>query len=158
VIRRDERISVVLDQARKLRLAVVLAHQRLGQMTPPVLNALFGSTSIKFAANLADSNAAAMARNMATTTDFLQNQPKYHFAAHVRGMKKAVSLKVPFTDMGKMEQMTDAERAALRDEMRRRYAFQPKDDRESSGADHEDDHEIQDDPKSDPDHVDITPQ
>jgi DNA helicase HerA-like ATPase len=64
IIRRDEKISILLDQARKFRVAMILAHQRLDQLTVPVQNALFGSTAIKFAAQVSDANASALARNM----------------------------------------------------------------------------------------------
>ncbi len=124
VIRRDERLPVVLDQARKLRLGCILAHQRLGQMTPPVLNALLGSTAIKFAANLADPNLTLMARSMQTTPELLQKQPPFHFSAYIRGQTEtALSIKVPHVDFSAMEQTSDQEHEALRATMRRRYAI-----------------------------------
>lgn len=52
VLRRDEKITVLLDQARKFRVAMIMAHQRVEQLTPPVVSALMGSTAIKFAAQL----------------------------------------------------------------------------------------------------------
>lgn len=123
VIRRDERLPVVLDQARKLRLGCVLAHQRLGQMSPPVLSALMGSTAIKFAANLADTNLGPMVSSMHTTSDFLQRQPPFHFAAYARGTTDtAVSLVVPHVDFGTMEHMTDEEHQEMQMVMRERYA------------------------------------
>ena len=123
VIRRDQRLPVVLDQARKLRLGCVLAHQRLGQMTPPVLNALLGSTAIKFAANLADPNLSPIARSMQTTPEFLEKQPPFHFAAHIRGTTEtALPLTVPHVDFATMEQMTEGDYCELRERMRERYA------------------------------------
>ena len=123
VCRRDQRLPVVLDQARKLRLGCIIAHQRLGQMTPQVLNALMGSTAIKFAANLGDSSLGALATTMNTTTDFLRHQPPFHFAAYIRGTTEtAISLKVPHVDFSKMEQMTEVDRAEVRRVMRERYA------------------------------------
>lgn len=124
IIRRDEKISILLDQARKFRVAMILAHQRLDQLTPPVQNALMGSTAIKFAAQLSDANASALARNMGTTPDFISRQPPYTYAASVRGLtQSALSLSVPFVDLTKEPHMTDSERNSVRDEMRRKYAF-----------------------------------
>lgn len=142
VIRRDERLPVVLDQCRKLNLGCVIANQRLGQMTPPVLNALMGSTAIKFAANLADTNLSAMANSMHTTPEFLRSQPPFHFGAYIRGTTEtALSLNVPHVDFSKMEQMTDAEREDVRRVMRKRYATyytsetpSSEDDRKDEGA------------------------
>lgn len=136
VVRRDERLPVVLDQARKLRLGCVLAHQRLGQMTAPVLNALLGSTAIKFAANLADTNVGPMANSMHTTPDFLQQQPSFHFATYVRGTTDtAISLGVPHVDFATMEQMTHDEHAAVQATMRERYAIKPAANVETSTDD-----------------------
>lgn len=147
VIRRDERLPVVLDQARKLRLGCILAHQRLGQMTPPVLNALLGSTAIKFAANLADPNLASVARSMQTTPEVLQKQPPFHFAAHIRGTTEtAIPLKVPHVDFSTMEQMTDDEHRVLRDTMRSRYAVYHSELADTHEPDHPPETAIDEDP------------
>jgi hypothetical protein len=134
VIRRDVYLPVILDQARKLRLGCIVAHQRLGQMEPHVLNALYGSTAIKFASNLTDANLSTMANSMHTTTKFLQNQPPHHFAAFISGTTEtAVSIKAPHVDFSTMEQMTDEEYTAFRDEMRKRYTtYQAYDEHEKS--------------------------
>lgn len=127
IIRRDEKIPIILDQARKFQVGMVLAHQRLDQMTAPVLSALYGSTVTKFATQLSDANASAMARNMGTTPEFIASQPAFHYAASTRGYTKgAVSICIPFVDLNRMERMTDAEAAAVREEMRRRYAILPE--------------------------------
>ena len=124
VIRRDEKIPIILDQARKFRVALILAHQRLDQLTTPVLNALLGSTAIKFAAKLSDANAAALARNMGTSPEFILKQPAYSYAAHVRGLTgEAISIKIPLVDFMKMERMSSEEQEFVRDQMRERYAF-----------------------------------
>jgi len=125
VIARDSKIPVILDQARKLNCALILAHQRLNQMSPPVLDALYGATAIKFAAQVSDANAHALARNMGCTPEFILKQPQYHFAASVRGLTDtAVSLAIPDCDLNRMDRMSDHERVALRDQMRDRYAHE----------------------------------
>ena len=135
VIRRDERLPVILDQCRKLRLSCTAAHQRLGQMTPPVLNALMGSTAIKFAANLADTNLSAMASSMHTTPEFLRSQPPFHFGAYIRGTTEtAISLSVPHIDFSTMEQMNEADRKEVRRVMRERYATRYTADASTSEA------------------------
>jgi hypothetical protein len=125
-IKRDPKIPVILDQARKLNVALILAHQRLQQMQPNVLDALYGATAIKFASKISDAAAHALARDMRTTPDFILNQPQYHFAAHVRGMTNtALSIGVPATDMNKMPRMTHAEHEIVRKRIRDRYAVKP---------------------------------
>lgn len=123
IIKRDEKIPILLDQARKFRVAMILAHQRLDQLQVPVLNALYGSTAIKFAAQVSDSNASALARNMGTTPEFIMSQPPFSYAVSVRGRTKtAISLKIPDLDLNKSERMTQSESRQVRDDMRHKYA------------------------------------
>jgi hypothetical protein len=122
-IKRDPKIPVILDQARKLNVALVLAHQRLQQLQPYVLDALYGATAIKFASKVSDSAAHALARDMRTTPEFILGQPQYHFAAYVRGLTDtALSIGVPATDMNAMPRMPRAEYDAVRKSIRERYA------------------------------------
>lgn len=124
IVRRDEKLPVILDQARKFKVGMVLAHQRLDQMSPPVLNALYGSAAIKFATQLSDANAAAMARNMGTTPEFIAAQPQYHYAVSIRGYApQATSLKIPESELGRVPRMSAKDAQAARDEMRKRYAI-----------------------------------
>jgi hypothetical protein len=125
-IKRDPKIPIILDQARKLYVALILAHQRLQQLQPHVLDALYGATAIKFASKVSDSAAHALARDMRTTPEFILEQPPYHFAAYVRGLTDAaLSIGVPATDMNTMPRMTGAEHDAVRKRFRERYARSP---------------------------------
>ena len=122
-IKRDPKIPTILDQARKLNVALILAHQRLQQLQSQVLDALYGATAIKFASRVSDAAAHALARDMRTTPDFILDQPQYHFAAYVRGLTdSAVSIRIPATDMNSMPRMSSAEHDAVRELNRRRYA------------------------------------
>ena len=135
IIRRDEKIPIILDQARAMAVALILAHQRLDQLAPSVLNALYGSTAIKFAAKVNEPAAPALARSMGTTAELLAKQPDYSFAAFIRGVTDAaVSLRIPFTDMNQMERMTAGELDTIRQDMRERYAI-PFSDAQSNSFD-----------------------
>ena len=127
-IKRDPKIPVILDQARKLNVGLILAHQRLQQMQPHVLDALYGATAIKFASKISDAAAHALARDMRTTPEFILNQPPYHFAAFVRGTTNAaLSIGIPATDFTKYPRMTSAEHAAVRESIRKLYSIAPED-------------------------------
>lgn len=122
-IKRDPKIPVILDQARKLNVGLVLAHQRLQQLEPRVLDALYGATAVKFASKVSDAAAHALARDMHTTPEFILDQPRYHFAAYIRGMTaNALSVGIPATDMNAMPRMTVAEQKCVRERLRERYA------------------------------------
>jgi hypothetical protein len=122
-IKRDPKIPVILDQARKLNVGLVLAHQRLQQLQPYVLDALYGATAIKFASQVSDAAAHALARDMRTTPEFILNQSPYHFAAYVRGQTDtAVSIGIPAIDLNEAPRMTDEERRVVRQGIRDKYA------------------------------------
>jgi hypothetical protein len=122
-IRRDPKIPVILDQARKLNVALILAHQRLQQLQPHVLDSLYGATAIKFATKVSDAAAHALARDMRTTPDFILDQPTYHFAAYVRGLTDhALSIRIPETDMNRLPRMTEIEHGIVRQRLRAIYA------------------------------------
>jgi hypothetical protein len=127
-IKRDPKVPIILDQARKFNVALILAHQRLQQMQHHVLDALYGATAIKFASKVSDAAAHALARDMRTTPEFILEQPPYHFAAHVRGMTQtALSIGIPATDMNRMPRMTRGEHEVVRRRIRERYAVGPDD-------------------------------
>lgn len=120
-VKNDTKIPITLDQARKFRVGVTLATQRLDYISPPVLNAIISSTAIKFASRLSDANAHTLARNMRCEPAFIMNQPQWHHALYVQGDKKARSVTYPLCELGKKLRMTEAQAAAVRDEMRRKY-------------------------------------
>jgi hypothetical protein len=82
----DSNIDDLLTEARKYRCGLVLAHQYLDQATGSLRASLAANTGIKFAAGLSASDARAMAPEMRTTPDFILDQPRLHFAAHVRNV------------------------------------------------------------------------
>jgi len=122
-IKRDPKIPVILDQARKLNVGLVLAHQRLQQLQPYVLDALYGATAIKFASQVSDAAAHALARDMRTTPEFILNQRPFHFAAYVRGLTDtAISIGIPAIDLNEAPRMTEKERRTVRQGIRDKYA------------------------------------
>ncbi len=122
-IKRDPKIPVILDQARKLNVGLILAHQRLQQLQPYVLDALYGATAIKFASQVSDAAAHALARDMRTTPDFILNQPPFHFAAYVRGLTDtAISIGIPAIDLNAAPRMNEEEQHIVRQRIRDTYA------------------------------------
>jgi hypothetical protein len=122
-IQDDPQITVILDQARKMRVGMFLANQRGKQIkNPNVLDALL-TTSIKFAHTDNVDDARALSHRMKTTPEFIANQPERHFAVFARNhTPKAVSLRIPFFVMEKMDHITEDEYKPIREDMRRRYS------------------------------------
>jgi hypothetical protein len=119
----DRNIGLILAQARKYNVGMVLAHQYLGQLEPKLQEAFAANTAIKFAGGVSAKDARALAPMLYCQPELIEAQPKGSFAAHVRGQTKgAVPLSFPFGYMENMPRMGKGERAALRQKMRDRYA------------------------------------
>lgn len=140
----DRNIGLILSQARKYNVGMVLAHQYLGQLDSKLQEAFGANTSIKFAGGVSARDARSLAPMLYCDADLIETQPKGSFAAHVRGVtKSALPLKFPFGHMEVMERMTSDERDALQEAMRRRYAVhyseigQSSDEKESPNVEDE---------------------
>lgn len=119
----DRNIGLILAQARKYNVGMVLAHQYLGQLEPKLQEAFGANTAIKFAGGVSAKDARALAPMLYCSPELIEAQPKGSFAAHVRGTTKgAVPLRFSFGYMEAMPRMDKAERAMLRQTMRDRYA------------------------------------
>jgi hypothetical protein len=119
----DRNIGLILAQARKYNVGMVLAHQYLGQLEPKLQEAFGANTAIKFAGGVSAKDARALAPMLYCSPELIESQQKGSFAAHVRGTTKgAVPLQFPFGHMESMPRMDKAERAILRQTMRDRYA------------------------------------
>lgn len=119
----DRNIGLILSQARKFNIGMVLAHQYLGQLDPKLQEAFGANTAIKFAGGVSNKDARALASMLGCTPEFIEGQPKGSFAASVRGLTTtALPLRFPLGHMENMDRMSGSERTALQEEMRRRYA------------------------------------
>lgn len=120
----DSNFTVILEQARKQKIAIIVAHQYLTQLSQRTLDSLYANTSAKYAGGVSDKDAHTLARNMQTEPAFILDQPRGTFATYVRNYtKSAVSLKFPLSDLTKMPRMTSEEQIAVRDASRTKYAI-----------------------------------
>ncbi len=119
----DQNVALILEQARKFQVGMVLAHQYIGQLSPKLQESFAANTSIKFAGGVSDRDARALAGMLRCTPSFIEEQKKGHFAAFVRNhTEHAVSIGVPFGQIESMPHMSDAEWQRVRAQMRERYA------------------------------------
>lgn len=120
----DRNIGLILAQARKYNVGMVLAHQYLGQLEPKLQEAFAANTAIKFAGGVSSKDARVLAPMLYCGPELIEAQQKGSFAAHVRGQTKgAVPLSFPFGFMEAMPRMDKTERTMLRQTMRDRYAI-----------------------------------
>ncbi|MCB9947260.1 MAG: ATP-binding protein [Rhodospirillaceae bacterium] len=119
----DRNIGIILAQARKYNVGMVLAHQYLGQLEPKLQEAFATNTSIKFAGGVSAKDARSLAPMLYCDPTFIEEQPKGSFAAHIRGVTPAaLPLRFPFGYLEDKDRMSARERAKLQDRMRERYA------------------------------------
>ena len=119
----DRNIGIILAQARKYNVGMVLAHQYLGQLEPKLQDAFSANTSIKFAGGVSAKDARALAPMLYCDPGFIEAQPKGSFAAHIRGVtKSAVPLQFPFGYLEQKPRMSREQRNELQAKMRERYA------------------------------------
>ena len=119
----DSNIGIILSQARKYKVGMILAHQYLGQLGSSLQNGVFANTSIKFAGGVSSKDARALAAEMRTDESFIEKQEKLELAAFVRGTTKtSVAIKIQYGLMERLPQMSGEEKRQLRGLMRNRYA------------------------------------
>lgn len=120
----DRNIGIILSQARKYKVGMVLAHQFLGQLDNKLQESVFANTSIKFAGGVSSKDARTLAAEMRTDASFIEKQDKLELAAFVRGTTKtSVAIKIEYGQMERLPHMSDAETHQLRELMRQRYAI-----------------------------------
>lgn len=119
----DQNIGIILNQARKYKVGMVMAHQYLGQLSGGLQEAFEANTSIKLAGGVSARDARALSGQMSCDPDTIQRQPKGTFATYIRGLTdRAVPISFPFFVLEKMDRATKEEREAIRQQCRKAYA------------------------------------
>jgi hypothetical protein len=128
----DQRTESLLRTMRSYKLGAVLAFQDWAMAPATLRSAITANTAIKLMGSESVSDAHELAPDMRTTPEFIlslgKEDDKYSdFACYVRGMPKAVALRVPLDiiDSDKVPYMTEEQRrryraankAALTDEL-----------------------------------------
>lgn len=119
----DRNIGIILSQARKYNVGMILAHQYLGQLDVKLQEAFSANTSIKFAGGVSAKDARTLSPMLYCEPNLIESQPKGSFAAYIRGVtKSALPLAFPFGYLEKQPSMSSEQRSALQEVMRSRYA------------------------------------
>jgi len=96
----DDSIETILNQARKYRVGLTLAHQTLDQLSPRLRSAMLANTSMKCAGGVSAKDARALADELRTTPQFIEGMkrrgPRSEFAVWVKHLTgQAIRLSVP---------------------------------------------------------------
>ena len=108
----DDNVDTLLNQARKQKVGVILAHQYMDQLTQGLRGSIAANTSIKLAGGVSDKDARALAPDMRCTSEFLSNQKRTNkstsFACYVKNVTaQATSINVPFFALENEPRMGD---------------------------------------------------
>lgn len=119
----DRNVAIILAQARKYRVGMVLAHQYLGQLEPKLQEAFEANTSIKMAGGVSARDARALSGPFNCEPDLIQRQPKGSFATALRGLTdRALPLCFPFFVLEKGPKRDKEAIEVIREASRARYA------------------------------------
>jgi hypothetical protein len=121
VIKRDERITTILDECRSQNIALILAHQRLEQIKDDDVLSALRNCAVRMANS--DDDAKQLAPSLRTTPDFLQSLDVGQFALWTRDLKNrpALPLEIPYVDLSRLPALTANDQARLLDRMRNQY-------------------------------------
>ena len=130
----DENIGVILSQARKYRVGLVMAHQYLGQLGSGLEAAFEANTSIKLAGGVSARDARTLASQLGTDPDQIAKLPKGTFATYIRGLtQRAVPMSFPFFVLERSPRVSPEEQEAILEYSRKHYA-EPRETKEPHSA------------------------
>jgi hypothetical protein len=128
----DDHIGDLVNQARKYRVGLTLAHQNLDQLSMKLRADVLASTSVKFAGGVSAKDAVILGREMNATPEFIQQTRKRATSTEFACWIKHVTqhpVRLSFL-LGKMEMlpvMSDGDYDNIVDRNRKRYCA-PKDE------------------------------
>ncbi len=121
----DSNVNVILAQARKQQVGLVMAHQYLDQIRDrDIRSGLEANTSIKLAGNISASDARALANQVNCDARDLQDQPTFSFMTYVRGLVNR-ALPVSYTPGALDRWGARLDMPELREYQRAKYAVPP---------------------------------
>lgn len=119
----DQNVGLILSQARKYKVGMVMAHQYLGQLGSGLQEAFEANTSIKLAGGVSARDARALAGQMSADPQIIQQMPKGTFATYIRGLtERAVPMSFPFFILENLPRASKEDIEAIRQQCRQAYA------------------------------------
>lgn len=122
----DDSIETILNQARKYRVGLTLAHQTLDQLSPRLRSAILANTSFKCVGGVSAKDARVLADELRTSTDFIEDMrrrgDRTEFAVWLKHLTpSAIRLSVPLGFLERQPTLPDEDFDAVLDANRARY-------------------------------------
>lgn len=127
----DDSIETILNQARKYRVGLTLAHQTLDQLSPRLRSAMFANTSVKCVGGVSAKDARVLADELRTTPDFVESMKRRgqrtEFAVWVKHLTgQAIRLNCPLGFLERQPTLEDQELERLIGTNRSLYGGTPQ--------------------------------
>lgn len=122
----DDSIETILNQARKYKVGLTLAHQTLDQLSPRLRSVILANTSLKCVGGVSAKDARALADELHTPSDFIESMrrrgERTQFAVWLKNQTpSAVRMSVPLGHLERQPTLTEDAYDALIDANRARY-------------------------------------
>jgi hypothetical protein len=122
----DDSIETILNQARKYRVGLTLAHQTLDQLSPRLRSAINSNTSMKCVGGVSAKDARALADELRTSADFIESMrrrgERTEFAVWLKQMTPhAIRLSVPLGFLERQPLLTEEAFSTITAANRARY-------------------------------------
>ncbi len=122
----DDTTETILNQARKYKVGLTLAHQTLDQLSPRLRSVIHANTSLKCAGGVSAKDARSLADELHTTSGFIEDMRRRggrtEFAVWLKNMTAhAIRLSVPLGFLERQPILTEEHYAALLANNRERY-------------------------------------
>ena len=122
----DDQVEHLLNQARKYRVGMTLAHQNLDQLSPKLRASVMASASVRFAGGVSSKDARMLADDMRTEPEFVEGmlkRPGYtEFACYVRNQtRRAMAVSVSLGRVNALPSLRPEDQQRLLEANRERY-------------------------------------
>jgi hypothetical protein len=122
----DDTVETILNQARKYRVSLTVAHQALDQLSPRLRAIFHANTAMKCAGGVSAKDARAFADELHTSADFIESMKRgrgrTEFAAWIRHQTpQALRLSIPLGHVERQPTLTEEQFDALLSRNRARY-------------------------------------
>ncbi|MDR6624837.1 type IV secretion system DNA-binding domain-containing protein [Caulobacter segnis] len=122
----DDTVETILNQARKYRVSLTVAHQALDQLSPRLRAIFHANTAMKCAGGVSAKDARAFADELHTTADFIEGMKRgrgrTEFAAWIRHQTpQALRLSIPLGHVERQPTLTEEQFDTLLARNRERY-------------------------------------
>ncbi len=121
-IANDDNAAKLMDKARKRKVGMIFAHQRLQNIESSNVRDALANVGVRFAGGN-ETDAQYLSRIFRCEPEFIASKTRGTFACFVRRQtQQAIEVRVPPDALESMERMTASEYAQIQAQMRARYA------------------------------------